>query len=152
MKWKFFVLLTITAGLIACDKSKYNTKPSLKLRHINSYLIPVNGTLNIEFDFTDKEGDISNVLILKKERMNKRKVATIRDSLGLPVPDFPKYKQGVVEANLEYQLHLISAQNPPTTGTPPRAESDTLTLKFVLKDKDNNVSDTVRLENVVIQR
>ena len=152
MKWKLLLLLTVMTSLIACDKSKYNTKPSLKLRHISSYIVPVNGSLNIEFDYTDKEGDISNVLILKKERMNKRKVATIRDSLGLPVPDFPKYKQGVVEANLEYQLHLLSAQNPPTTGTPPKAESDTLTLKFVLKDQDNNVSDTVRIENVVILR
>ena len=152
MKWKFFVLLTIAAGLIACDKSKYNTKPSLKLRHINSYEIPVNGSMVIEFDYTDKEGDISNQLILKKERNNKRKVATIRDSLALPVPDFPKFKQGVVEANLGYQLYLISAQNPPTTGNPPRAESDSLTLKFVLKDKADNVSDTVVIENVIIHR
>ena len=152
MKWKLLAVLTIMTCFVACDKSKFNTKPTLELKFINSYTIPVNGTLNIEFNFTDKEGDISNVLIVKKIRMNKRKVATIRDSLGLPVPDFPKYKQGVIEANLEYQLHLISAQAPPNTGTPPRPESDSLTFKFVLKDKANNVSDTVTLENVIIQR
>jgi hypothetical protein len=152
MKWKFFALLTIVICLVACDKSKFNTKPTLELRSISSKNVPVNGSLSIDFNFTDKEGDISNVLIIKKIRTNKRKVATIRDSLGLAVPDFPKYKQGVVEANLEYQLHLLSAQSPPTTGTPPKAESDSLTLKFVLKDKGNNVSDTVTIENVVIQR
>jgi hypothetical protein len=152
MKWKLFASLIIITFLIACDKSKFNTKPTLELRYINSHTIPVNGTLNIEFNFTDKEGDISNVLIMKKIRTNKRKVSTIRDSLGLVVPDFPKYKQGVVEANLEYQSYLISAQNPPTTGTPPRAESDSLILKFVLKDKANNVSDTVTIDNIIIQR
>ena len=152
MKWRFFALLIIVIGMMSCDKSKFNTKPTLELRSISSKNVPVNGTLSLDFNFTDKEGDISNVLIIKKIRTNKRKVATIRDSLGLAVPDFPKYKQGVIEANLEYQLHLLSAQNPPTTGTPPKAESDSLTLKFVLKDKGNNVSDTVTIENVVIQR
>ena|SRR5689334_19871502 len=153
MNWKLLGLLAVVmVGSIACDKSKYNTKPSLKLKNISSYVVPVNGSLVIDFDYTDKEGDISNLLVLKKQRMNKRTTATIRDSLGLNVPDIPKYKQGVVEANLSYQLHLVSALNPPTSGNPPKAEPDTLTLKFVLKDKANNDSDTLRIENVIIQR
>ena len=152
MKWKLFALFTLIAAVAACDKTKFNTKPSLKLRTINSYLIPINQKLEVDFDYTDKEGDISNVLIIKKIRTNKRVVATLRDSLGLTVPDFPKYKQGVVAASLSYQEHLISAINPPSSGNPPRPENDTLTLKFVLKDKDDNVSDTVTIENVVIQR
>jgi hypothetical protein len=152
MKWKLFVLLTVMAGLIACDKSKYNTKPSLKLRNISSREIPVGGSMVIEFDYTDKEGDISNQLILKKERNNRRKVSTVRDSLSLPVPDFPKFKQGVVEATLTYQFYLVSAGTPLPANTPTGFESDSLTLKFVLKDKSDNVSDTVVVENVVIQR
>ena len=52
---------------VSCGKDKFNTKPSLKLKSINSRVIPVNGVLNIEFEFTDKEGDISNLLTLKKK-------------------------------------------------------------------------------------
>jgi hypothetical protein len=152
MKWNVFALLTIITCLAACDKINFNTKPSLELRYISSHVVPVNGSLNLEFDFTDKEGDVDNLLIMKKIRNNKRKVSTVRDSLLLNVPDFPKFKMGVVEANLSYQLHLISAGNPPNTGNPPRPESDSLTLKFVLKDKANNLSDTVTIENVVIMR
>ena len=54
--------------------------------------------------------------------------------------------------HFQYQAHLISAQNPrrdPITG---RLEPDTLNMKFVVKDRAGNVSDTAFLNNVVILR
>jgi hypothetical protein len=152
MKWKILMLLVVVTVSVACNKNKFNTRPSLTLKSVSSYVVPVNGTLTIEFEFTDKEGDISNLLYLKKIRTNKRAVPTLRDTLSLPVPDFPKNDLGVIRTNLDYQTYLVSAQNPPKVGNPPVNESDSLTLKFALKDKANNVSDTVTINGIVIMR
>jgi hypothetical protein len=153
MRWKFLLLSVITVSFLAsCDKSKFNTKPSLEFKSMNGNIIPANSALVIQFEYTDKEGDISNSIFIKKIRMNERAVPTIRDTFSLPVPDFPKFSKGVVETILKHQDHLVSATNPPRVGTPPRYENDTLTLKFVLKDKAGNISDTVTIENIIVDR
>src|SRR5438552_14491297 len=120
MNWKLLAIIFLLGSVVACNKDKYNTKPSLSLKSISTHVVPVNGNLIVDFEFTDKEGDVSNKLFLKKIRNNKRQVSTIRDTITLDVPSFPKHLQGVIEANLSYQGYLISAQNPPLTGNPPR--------------------------------
>ena len=154
MRWKFLLLAILTVPFVfaACDKDKFNTKPSLEFKSMNGNFIPPNSALVIQFEWTDKEGDISNTLYVKKIRMNKRQVPTIRDTFALDVPDFPKYSQGVVEATLDHATYLVSAANPPRVGNPPRYENDTLTMKFVLRDKMNNVSDTVTVEGIIVDR
>jgi hypothetical protein len=153
MRWKFLLLSIITVSFFAaCDKDKFNTKPSLEFKSINGNIIPSNGALVIQFEFTDKEGDISNVLYVKKIRTNQRQVPTIRDTFALEVPDFPKHSKGVIEAVLDHPNYLVSASNPPRVGNPPRYENDSLTLKFVLRDKAMNVSDTVTVENIIVDR
>ncbi|MEO6915705.1 MAG: hypothetical protein ABI151_08715 [Chitinophagaceae bacterium] len=138
--------------LFACSKGKYSTRPSLTLKNVSTYVVPVNGSLDFTFNFTDKEGDISNLLYVRKIRMNKRAVATIRDSFALPVPQFPNKMYGEIDLNMDYNNYLVSASNPPQTGNPPKAENDTLVFKFVLKDKADNKSDTVTTNKIVIIR
>ncbi|MEJ7766625.1 MAG: hypothetical protein WKF89_02355 [Chitinophagaceae bacterium] len=142
------VLLVATA----CSKDKFNTKPSLKLKSISSYTAGPSGSITFQFDFTDKEGDISNLLNVRKLRMNRRATTTLRDSFALAVPDFPKKPIGIIKVTMDYQNYLVSAVNPPAAGNPPRPENDTLVFKFSLKDKANNVSDTVTTERIVILR
>ena len=143
-----FALLALTA----CDKDKFNTKPTLTIKAISSYNVPVSGNVSFRFDFTDKEGDISNLLYVKKIRTNRRVVPTLRDSFALSVPQFPKKQNGEVEVRMEYQNYLISAINPPTSGVPPKAENDTLIFKFCLKDEANNLSDTITTDKIVVVR
>src|SRR5829696_6506741 len=93
-------LLYVTALLvlaIACNKDKLETTPSLKLKSINSSTIPVGGNLIVQLDFTDKEGDISDTIFVKKIRINQIVVPTIRDSFELPVPAFPDRSKGIIE-------------------------------------------------------
>lgn len=147
------VLFIFAAFVFAsCDKGKFSTRPSLTLKNVSTYVVPVNGSLNFTFSFTDKEGDISNLLYVRKIRMNQRIVPTLRDSFALDVPQFPKKVYGEIDLNMDYNNYLVSASNPPQTGTPPKAENDTLVFKFVLKDEADNKSDTVTTNKIVIVR
>src|SRR5215207_8374298 len=149
-------LLYVSALLalaIACTKDKLETTPSLKFKSVNATTIPVGGTLIVQLDFADKQGDISDTIFVRKVRINKIVVPTIRDSFALQVPDFPDRSRGVIELQLKYQNHLLSAINPPSSGgTPPNLHDDTLIFKFVLQDKAKHTSDTVTTEPIVIVR
>lgn len=147
-----FIVVFASVLLAACSKGKFSTRPSLELKSISSEVVPVGSGLNFRFAFTDKEGDISNLLYVRKIRLNQRVVPTIRDSFALAVPQFPKKIYGELDVNMEYQNYLISAINPPQTGTPPKAENDTLVFKFVLKDQADNKSDTITTGRIVIVR
>ena len=143
-------LLTVA---IACSKDKLETTPTLKFKSVNATTIPVGGNLIVQLEFADKEGDISDTVFVKKVRINKIVVPTIRDSFELDVPDFPNRSRGVVELHLKYQNHLLSAINPPSSGgTPPNLHDDTLIFKFVLRDKAKHSSDTVTTEPIIIVR
>ncbi len=152
MKTKILVTLLIIGVLYACSKDKFNTKPTLTLRSVSSNVVPFNGSLNFEFEVTDKEGDISDSLYVKKVRLNKRVVATIRDSFAFRLPSIPNTQTTFVSIDMGFNNHLISAINPPSTGNPPVRENDTLVFKFALKDKGKNLSDTFTSEPIVIRR
>ena len=138
---------------LACNKDKFETKPSLKLKSQNGDTFSNNQALVVEFDFTDKEGDVNDTLFVKKIRINQRQAAqTLRDSFKLKVPDFPTENEGIIRATLDYQNYLISAINPPVSGNPPKPEPDTLMMKFALKDKAKNISDTVTIGPLYIIR
>lgn len=152
MRSIFFVTALLTLA-IACNKDKLETTPSLKLKSISSSTIPIGGTLIVQLDFTDKEGDISDTIFVKKIRTNKIVVPTIRDSFELPVPAFPDRSRGIIELQLKYQNHLLSAINPPSSGgNPPNLHDDTLILKFALRDKAKHISDTVTTGTIVVVR
>jgi hypothetical protein len=145
------IILSLSLVVFGCSKDKVETKPHLSLKSAEPKIVPLNNDMIVNMEFTDEEGDLDGVYLWKK-RMNKITSATVRDSIFLAVPEFPKNNSGQLELFLEYQRHLISASNPrrnPLTG---KLESDTLNMKFVVKDREGNVSDTVYLNDVVILR
>src|SRR5687768_17962470 len=98
--------------------------------------MPAGSSFNVDLEFTDKEGDVDDSIFVRKERLNKRVVATVRNSFWLKIPDFPDASKGEITLNLEYQNHLISATNPLFIpgSNPPTKEPDTLNLKFIVMD------------------
>lgn len=150
---RLFVLILLSATIFAaCKKDKFQTKPSLTLKSMNGNVVPINGALQLDFEYTDKEGDVSNVLFLSKVRTNKLKTKTLRDTIAMTVPEFPNKNQGTLQVTLEYQGYLISAENPPKDPVTGGSQADTLLLKFVLRDRANNVSDTVTAGPVIVLR
>lgn len=150
---KFVTAGIILLTIVACDKEKFQTKPTLEVTSVSNEVVPVNGSLEIVLKFTDKEGDVSDSLFLRKTRLNRRVVATLRDAFGFKIPAFPNATQGEFSILLAYQ-NIISAQNPPNIpgSVPSRRESDTLNLKIAVQDKAGNTSDTVTINNIVVQR
>ena len=146
---QYFCVVFAIIVLMACGKDKLDTRPSIKLKSFSSNIIPSGSGLAIDFEYADKEGDISNALFVQKIRTNKKVLATIRDSFSLVVPQFSKSSRGNIEVNMDYSNHLISAINP---GMPPNAADDSLTIRFVLRDMAGNVSDTVTINNIVVIR
>jgi hypothetical protein len=152
MKTKILLTILVVAVIAGCGKDNFNTKPTLTFRSVNTKVVPVNGTLTFEFEVTDKEGDITDSIWVKKIRLNKRVTPTIRDSFFLTLPEVSKIQKAFVNVDLTYNNYLVSARTPPTSGNPPKAESDSLQFKFVLRDKAKNASDTFTSETIVIIR
>ena len=150
-----YITISIAAVLFfiaACSKDKVESKPSIKVKSLSTNPVPLGGDLSIELEFTDKEGDLQSIFV-QKIRVNKRVVPTVRDTFTLNISDFPKKQDGNLQINLFNQNQLISAQSPPTqVGSPAGFESDSLIIRFALKDKATNVSDTVATEVIAVQR
>lgn len=151
---KLFLAGLVLVVLVACNKDKYQTKPQISIKSVGADVVPVNSGLNIVLSFTDKEGDISDSLYIKKIRLNKTVVATLRDSLKYKIPDFPDYSKGEINLQLDYQNNLISAINPPPIqgSNPSKPQPDTLLFQIWIHDKAGHVSDTVTSKQVVILR
>ena len=149
---RILVVILCVAVFVACNKDKAETRPTLKVKSTSGDIIPAQGILLVEFDFTDKEGDVNNSLFVQKIRTNKQTTATIRDTFSLPVPEFPKNTRGIIQAQLEHGAHLASAINPPKDPITNKNQHDTLMLRFVLRDRAGNVSDTVAVGPVVVLR
>ncbi len=144
MKLSLFILSVLVVITIACNKDKFLTKPTIKIKSINQDFIPLNGTLFFTLECTDKEGDVQDSVIIIKKRLNKRVVATIRDTIRFPFPVFPKNTRTEIQVTLEYQ-NILSAQNPPFIpgSMPLQRELDTLILRMAVRDKAGNTSDTI---------
>lgn len=151
---KLLLAAVVLVVLVACNKDKYQTKPQISVKSVGADAVPVNGDLTVVLSYTDKEGDISDSLFIKKIRLNKTVVPTLRDSLKYKIPDMPDYSKGEITVALDYQNNLISAINaPPIQGTnPPVLQPDTLLIRMWIHDKAGNVSDTVNIGPVAVFR
>lgn len=149
----FLLAFSFMALLAGCNKDKFETKPQITLKEIGDRNVPYLGTLRVVLNFTDKQGDVDDTLFVRRYRTNLRTTATVRDSLKIKVPEFPDRNQGDLVLDLTYQNYLISAAAPPNCPTCPNGkEPDSLTYKFVLKDKAGNYSDTLVVDGIVVER
>ncbi|PWT78332.1 MAG: hypothetical protein C5B59_02025 [Bacteroidetes bacterium] len=148
MKIKY-LLAILLFFVVACNKGN-NGQLSLTIKTVSSNDVAVGEPLQILFDFTEKSSVIDSIMMMKI-RINQKTTETVRDTVGYPVPTYPKNSRGQIRLSLDYNLDLISAINPPPIDSA-HFESDSLILKFVAKDLDNHTSDTVSTGLIVVQR
>jgi len=150
---KYFGLFLLLGTLVACDKDKFETKPQLTLKSINTNEVPYNGNLVVTLEFTDKEGDVNDSLFVIRERLNVRGPFVAAPS-PFKIPNFPERNQGEMQINFDFQTQLISGlpsiRIPGTV--PSQYEPDSLILKFVARDKEGNLSDTLTVNDIFVQR
>jgi hypothetical protein len=153
MKFILLVLTAFVVTVIACNKDKFLTKPTIKIKSLNSEYVPLNGSLIITLECTDKEGDVQDSIFIVKRRLNRRVVPTLRDTLRYKFPIFPNTPRTEVVATLDYQT-ILSASSPPNIpGTnPPQKELDTLILKLAVRDRAGHISDTITSKQIIVFR
>lgn len=131
---------------LACSKSKFTTKPQLRFLSAESYNIPRGGIISFRIEFTDKEGDLTDsIFILSRTtrctQSNRR--------LGYPIPRF----NAAQNTKGEFFINFVNGQflqgyvalPGPACGRP-----DTTTFFFWVKDKAQNVSDTVKTDKPLV--
>lgn len=149
---KLVLYTTILALIvfIACSKDKFESKPTIEIKSISPNPVPISSPLMIELEYTDKEGDITDSIFIRKIRINQRVTQTIRDSFALALPgDVPKKTKGTILLTLDYETLLKSAINP---GSPPNVQPDSLIFRIALQDKAKNISDTAESGLVIVER
>lgn len=150
---RYFGLFLMLGTLAACDKDKFETKPQLEIKSVNNREVPFNGNLVVTLNFTDKEGDVNDSLFVIRERINVRGPFVAPPS-PFKIPSFPERNQGEIQVNFDFQTQLISGLSSiriPGT-VPSQYERDSLRLKFVARDREGNLSDTVVLDNIIVER
>lgn len=153
MKKKVYAGLLFALGLLACGKDKFQTIPQLKFISKNTDVVAQNGTLRITLQFTDKEGDVNDSLLVVRQRINRSNPVTAPAS-PYAIPNFPATTKGEFDITLTYQFGLIFGLTPIRIpgSNPTRNEPDTLNLKFVARDRAGNKSDTLTLRNIIVIR
>lgn len=149
---RFFLLCLILVVIVSCDKDKFETVPQISIKSTTGLQIPASGALKVTLEVTDKEGDVDDSLYIFRERLNQRGVS--RRLLPYKIPEFPDKPSVEVEIVLDYATELtlaLSALNVPGA-VPPKREIDTLRLKFIVKDKEGNWSDTAVLNDIYVTR
>lgn len=150
MKTIITVAVIIALAIIACGKDRFQTVPQLKLKSRNTDVVEPNDPLRLNIEFTDKEGDVSDSLIIVRQRLNMRGRIQLAPS-PYKIPDFPKTDKGEFEVTLAYQFGLIFGLTPISLPGSLK-EIDTLRLKIVARDKAGNKSDTLVVDNVYVIR
>jgi hypothetical protein len=153
MKTPISLLAIVAFVIVACGKDKFETVPQLKLKSRNTDVVPLNGSLRLDVEFTDKEGDVTDSLLIVRQRLNARGAIQL-PALPYGIPDFPLTDKGQFEVTLSYQFGLVLGLTPIriTGSNPIRNEIDTLRLKIVARDAAGNKSDTLVVDNVYVTR
>jgi len=122
--------------LIACNKDKFQTKPSVKIKSFTSDIVGPGGALTFTLEFTDKEGDLGEgevTYILN--RQNTRPLGSSGvdqpDTVRNTLPEFPDHRKGEITVNISYDF-LDEDPN----------YNDSFLVKFAVADIKGNKSDT----------
>ena len=146
---RILVFCLVAAIVFACNKDKFQTKPQIKITSTSTSIVPTNGSVSVTIEFTDKEGDVTDSVFMVRQRTNKKGPSST--PFGFKIPEFPNSQQGEVFVDLIYAnltLALIPINIP---GSGNQKEPDSLNLKFVVKDRAGNKSDTATTHVIVIR-
>lgn len=141
-----FVFLFLFTAL-SCNKDKFQTKPTIEIKSLNTDEVGPGETLEINMEYTDKEGDLSNgILTYIRIRTNSTAIPNPAandqvDTIFSPIPEFPVKTQGDISLNIPYSF---MNEDP--------GRNDTMFFKITVKDIGNNTSDTVTTRSVVAKQ
>ena len=147
---RIFVFCVLALAIAACNKDKVESTPHLKFKSFSSDVVNYNGTLQATLEFTDQEGDLDSVLIMR-ERINKKGPTSFNFFYDY-VPEFGNQNRGElfltfpgVDQTLDFNQSAIRIDAT-------HNEPDTLMMRFYVKDKAGHVSDTTPAKRLIVIR
>lgn len=144
---RIIVFCVLALAVIACNKDKVESTPHLKFKSYsrNPLVDTIDQQLRVLMDFTDQEGDLDTVYY-SRPRLNKNDPSPDNSFQVLwEIPKFGNQNRGELQINLDLNQDILSGLNSIDipNSTPRRFETDTILLRFYVKDKAGHTSDTV---------
>ncbi|MFM9908170.1 MAG: hypothetical protein ACKVOW_02410 [Chitinophagaceae bacterium] len=144
---KYFIPILVLFFIVACTKNKYETRPTIKIKEINSTTIIPNSSLVITLEYTDKEGDLGmGQITYFRKRLNIKPIPNPSvndkaDTVNYSLPEFNNETKGLIEVSIPYDF-LTEDPN----------DNDTMLFKIFVKDFKGNKSDTLTTSNIIAKQ
>jgi hypothetical protein len=141
----------LAMAIAACSKDKVETKPHLTFKSVNTDIVDQNNALRVTLEFTDQEGDLDSLYVIRQRLNNRGPAYRILD---YAIPEFAGQNKGQLLLTLNYQTDLVVNLNALRIpgSNPARNEPDTLQLKFYVVDKAGNRSDSTASKQIIVTR
>ena len=146
---RFILIIAVTVIIFACSKPSLETTPQLRFRDVNVTSVSGSQDIRITLDLTDKEGDFTNLLGVRKEVIGGCAADTFTELNKFFIPqDFvdAKEREGEVVVTLARNDRGGNSCSTPGGGT----KADTVIYKFWTEDRAGNKSDTTQTKNIII--
>jgi PKD repeat protein len=150
MKTKILVTLLLVSILGACGKDKYDTKPKLTFKSINGKTFKQGDVVAFTIEVTDAEGDIQDSIWIEKITRNctTNKVLLLKNRMPL----FTATKNLKADISATFVYNVTNGDYPVLVRSTCTSQNDSATMRFWIKDKGGNVSDTVVSNEFVLLR
>lgn len=149
MKPIFHIIILSFIILAGCGKDKFETRPQIELKSVDPKFVPLQGTITFRLEFRDKEGDVSDSLFIIRERLNNRDPQKFTDPQDIPTfPDKVKGEMQITYSNNDLTGKITKIKIPGVD----QFEPDTMRIGFVARDKAGNLSDTLIVDNIIVER
>lgn len=141
---RYLPYITFAIFIMACDKNKLETRPSIEIKNINTTEVLPGQQLVLMLTYKDKEGDLGGgLLTYVRNRLNIKPIPDAQsndkaDTVPRILPDFPKTTSGDIELKID-QAYM--SEDP--------FENDTMVFNIFVTDIAGNVSDTITTGTVI---
>lgn len=130
---------------LGCKKDTYSTTPQLTYKSVNTTHLFPDQVIKFNLTVTDAEGDVIDTMYVQKVSLN---CPASNFSERVPIPKFITNKNLKADILVSYSNGI---NNPGYTTIASRCSyDDSCYFRFMIKDRANNKSDTVRSETIVV--
>lgn len=145
---RFIPVFLFAFLLLSCGKDQFTTKPQLKFKSVNTTTISGSQTLTIKLELSDKEGDFTSLLGMKKT-VKGCPTSNFIDSSTFTIPnDFIKTKG--THGEVDFILDRIKRGSNSCFLPGGAVRPDSTVYSFWTRDKAGNVSDTTNTVEIII--
>jgi len=151
MKTRFIFAFLLLTVVYACKKDKYTTEPQIKFKSVTPGTAIVGDIISFRVEFTDKEGDIKDTVLIIYKRFNPDNSLLTVDTLkrepltNNPAPDLTK---GEIEITFAYARQVDGTQY---IG-PETAEDRKVAFGMILIDKAEHRSNYAESDMITLKK